>query len=841
MTPAAGKNPGWFGANIRSPTVQPAFDEFGDAVTSEEANNENREMCPSKSGNGQNALASIFSSALRIPNRSIKSISLILNSTSVKLTDPNTFTAFKQEIASADGICERWYKDATFRAAADKFTEQLKKTNGYALRTELEGFLSFIINQKDASIELATQSMIFFGTRSIRSRATTAAFQADPRASQLMEYCESYLLVPHNHLPWFEEQAIEQGDFDDSAYLPETESGNRIALDDADLADIPGFVRLTTADADARAQTWTHFVVHLIHTLCGKMQKNSIDIQACRSMLFIPTKITEEVHPLKQLVLENGELQPITVVLKAESAVMRHLDQVESILQTGQLQVSTLTRIKNLLFKGFHPDLKAAFMELFRLSGGEHEIIDDCPFMPMEQFKQLSIAAGLSAARDLEKLKIRRDVLKTSKKTPPANNTTGNNNTQQQQQGKPTKCAICRKTEHETKSCPQRTGQECTFYARFGHCKFGTNCRNDHKPKTGNPTVSPAPATQSPAVNTTGADSNQQTSDAQSTPEEMIEIECTHLLAGCTGKFQESKQKWDKLLEANPDWVLPKGCLSCRALKKQQASTAWRSPDTATGLVTTEEAAETDDDDVDDSVLTSYYSTMMTLTDTDEAYDRIVDTDSDDSSEELTDAQLQEQLEFQARRARATNTTVPAMTREALELRQDIQQPLHSKRISIDTHTFARQYAQDIMQVQSRTILDDSFEMHGAYEDSDVGNASMELSSMSISPAEQHKHTATTGRITDYFQSKQIQPTKLAFETDSLICCDPLPLTQQSQRDVNKDYSFVTNLPAEITHYYPDDCIMSPVHAQPEEPSDSEDDKPICVLFPALQTNEDFH
>ena len=536
---------------------------------------------------------------------------------------------------------------------------------------------------------------------------------------------------------------------------------------------------------------------------------------------------------------------------------MRHLDQVEGILQTGQVQDSTLTRIKNLLFKGFHPDLKTAFMELFRLSGGEYEIIDDCPFVPMEQFRQLSISAGLSVARDLEKLKIRRDVLKASKKASPTSNTTGNNNTQQpQQQGKPAKCAICRKTEHETKSCPQRSGQECTFYARFGHCKFGTNCRNDHKPKAGSPTVTPAPATQPPAVNTTGADSTQQTPDTQSPPEVMIEIECTQLLAGCTGKFQESKPKWDKLLEANPDWVLPKGCPSCRALKKQQASTSWRSPDTATGLVTTEEAAESDDDDVDDSVLLSYYSTMMTLTDTDEANRtcNTLETDSDESSEELTDAQLQEQLEFQARRARATNTTVPAMTREALELRQDIQEPMHSKRISVGTHTFARQYAQDIMQVQSRTILDDSFEMYGAYEDSDVGNASMELSSMSISPAEQHTHAAATGRITDFFQPRQIQPTTLAFGTESATAimtfcddqmqppiCDPLPLTQQSLRNSNRDYSFMTGLPAEVTHYYPDDCIMSPVRDQPEEPSDSEDDKPICVLFPCLQSNEDFH
>ena len=81
---------------------------------------------------------------------------------------------------------------------------------------------------------------------------------------------------------------------------------------------------------------------------------------------------------------------------------------------------------------------------------------------------------------------------------------------------------------------------------------------------------------------------------------------------------------------------------------------------------------------------------MMTLTDADEACDRTfnaLETDSDDSSEELIDAQLQEQLEFQARRARATNTTVPAMSREALELRQDIQEPLHPKRISVDTHT----------------------------------------------------------------------------------------------------------------------------------------------------------
>ena len=113
----------------------------------------------------------------------------------------------------------------------------------------------------------------------------------------------------------------------------------------------------------------------------------------------------------------------------------------------------------------------------------------------------------------------------------------------------------------------------------------------------------------------------------------MIGIECVHLLAGCTGKFQESKPKWDKLLAANPDWVLPRGCLNCRALKKQQVSTSWQSPDTATGLVTTGEAAESDDDDVDDSALLSYYSTMMTLTDADEACDRIFDTletDSDD-------------------------------------------------------------------------------------------------------------------------------------------------------------------------------------------------------------------
>jgi hypothetical protein len=842
--PASGNDTGWFG-NFSSPPSreQPDGPNLEDEITGPST----EEMAPSRSGNGQNALASIYGSSLRIPNRSTKSISLLLNATSVRYTDPGIFTLYRQEIASADGICDRWYKDASFRSAADKYVEQLKNATGYALRTELEGFLAYLINQKDASIELAVQTLVFFGTKSIRARATTAAFQADPRAAQIMEFCESYFLIPHDKLPWFEHQAVEQGDFDLSIFNLPGQPSISTSLDAIDLSAIPGHIRLTVPDADIRAQTWTHFVVHLIHTLCGRMKKNSIDIPEHRAMLFIPSKSTEP-HPLRQLILANGELQPVTIILKAEASVARHLEQVELILGTGQLQITTLTRIKNLLFRGFHPDIKAAIMEIFRMSDHHYELIDDCPYMPMEAFRAMAIAAGGMVAKDTERLKIRRDTLKSAKKESTADPSKDTNNSKQS--GSTQKCSICHKTDHAVKTCPKRTGQECTFFARFGHCKFGDKCRNDHKQKPAPPphADSGLPPPKEPAAASTATEAKDTTTTPASQEEEVVKIECSQMLEGCTGIFEESKPKWDKLLEAHPDWVMPKGCPNCRALKKLQSSVAWRSPDA--GLVTTEDP-DSDEEDVDDTTLMSYYTSMMTVED--DFLDSSVNSDTTSSSEELSDLQLHEQLLFQARRAAATNNTVSALSREAIELRQDSLQPLHPKRVSVTTHTYARQYAQDIMEIQSRAILDDSFEMQGAYYDSDVNDASMDLSSLSISPVRiqgQARDQATKPLITDFFS---VQPTSLEFEPGYTLTgkslienidASPASMTQQSLRDAARGYAFVASLPAPVTHFYPEDtiplsCSVSPVAANYNSPEDSDDDTPISELF-AQQETPDF-
>jgi hypothetical protein len=241
---------------------------------------------------------------------------------------------------------------------------------------------------------------------------------------------------------------------------------------------------------------------------------------------------------------------------------------------------------------------------------------------------------------------------------------------------------------------------------------------------------------------------------------------------------------------------------------------------------------------------------MMTVTDdsTEQNSDNATDdSGTDSSSEELSDSQLHEQLVFQARRAAATNTTIPTLTREAIELRRTGFQPLHPKRVSVTTHTYARQYAQDIMETQSRAILDDSAEMQAAYYDSDISNASMDLSSLSISPGQpqgQTRNQTATPRITDFFT---VRPTSLESslgqnprQTTDVF---PVSMTQQSLRDASQGYAFVAALPASITRYYPEDfmpldCSMSPVGSAHDSSEDSEDDTPISELFIKQETSD---
>ena len=64
-------------------------------------------------------------------------------------------------------------------------------------------------------------------------------------------------------------------------------------------------------------------------------------------------------------------------------------------------------------------------------------------------------------------------------------------------------CAVCKSQDHSTEACPNRTGEICKQFQKFGNGRFGKRCRFEHKKsdeaatdgKTGKvPAPAPAPA-----------------------------------------------------------------------------------------------------------------------------------------------------------------------------------------------------------------------------------------------------------------------------------------------------------------------------------------------------------
>jgi hypothetical protein len=133
--------------------------------------------------------------------------------------------------------------------------------------------------------------------------------------------------------------------------------------------------------------------------------------------------------------------------------------------------------------------------------------------------------------------------------------------------------------------------------------------------------------------------------------------------------------------------VIAKGCLSCRT-QEQQAFTSWRSQIQPQACGHNRETAESDDDDVDDNVLLSYYSAMMTLTDT-----QIEGTGSDCAllnSDESSENSLMPNCKngwFQAHRTRDQHHC-PSSHDSKLWTPPE-SRPMHSRNASVSSSTFA--------------------------------------------------------------------------------------------------------------------------------------------------------
>ena len=156
------------------------------------------------------------------------------------------------------------------------------------------------------------------------------------------------------------------------------------------------------------------------------------------------------------------------------------------------------------------------------------------------------------------------------------------------------KCRICQgDVGHNTKSCPKRSGMQCSNWAKTGKCQHGNRCKFEHSdaaPKVANPVAKPAAAAM-PAVPAppTGPPPPYRAAPilqaAMSTAEPLQDfvpmsevgtqdLACRNQTApDCLPNFSLDMTYWGKLINEKAkegmEYHLPKSCDNCRAYENE--------------------------------------------------------------------------------------------------------------------------------------------------------------------------------------------------------------------------------------------------------------------------------
>ena len=540
-------------------------------MTSIPVQNETKSIYIPPPTSGQSALSFVRGTSDSLRGSQLRGAQIICAATNLCDTDRAAFNFNKGRIQAADELFALWIKEPEFKIYDEMYRQKFTEVSGPDLRNLLEDMFEYVVEMKSTSVEVATKYIISAATRRTRLKCQQISdMDTGSRAVQLMQLCDAYVVTDH---------IAYEGTFRGQC---QSRTLDLTAIDlsaavNTDMAQLPGWERLTCACDETRVTAWTWLFVDIVSYLAGAREKNSLCIEDLQSKLYCTSNLKVQ-HPLRFKLDVDGNFGDVFDWFPVENFAVKRLTDGAATMGLVKYAPVDYDRVGNAL-RCMETEESLDFKKEWQAQYKDSDEVPDDVVVPKGKWpviawdlcKRLMVKAQLALRKDLGKTAERVQIMKNKSKNPPSQPRNPpaqpKNPRQPDASNSPGSCRVCQSKDHTTANCPNRSGEICGFYRKYGRCKFGDKCRLEHVETQALPAA--VPSAQPPTV--------QKPAPTAALPGAVVPTRTQMIVCGtkvpglpaCEPNFTIDMDVWDNLIETK-GFVLPKSCKNCREKIKLQ-------------------------------------------------------------------------------------------------------------------------------------------------------------------------------------------------------------------------------------------------------------------------------
>ena len=446
---------------------------------------------------GQEALEIIGRQAPALQDVTIQAIDKLYACVPLRESDRAAMASFKGRLTGCTHLFSIWEKENDFRSAARTFHDEMQLAAGNRCRSLMNQFISYVINEKRASIELATKCVVHYAIGKARSMGTREARVQMPQAMRIIKFWFHYMDTSNLKYGVSCVDGVTDEGFRSRCKkkkLPTLQRGQKLDFDP------PGAERLRMTQN--RVKVWAMAFEDMVNSIAGPEIASGINVREEKLKFYIPADVTKD-HNLRQKAYADGSLQDMDDLISLHVEERDVLALLGRTIAVPEIEPANLEAVSNLI-RALHPDMKVEWDWVLLNSPSVHEgleyLDDRVPIISWEMLEVFADEAEMRCRRNTAKKIERKKAFansmqqkqpKQDKQQQPRNEKRDGDKTNNRSpagQAKQRPCRVCKEKYpdngkemgHSTKDCPNREGKLCRFWQRDGHCQFGDECRDEH-------------------------------------------------------------------------------------------------------------------------------------------------------------------------------------------------------------------------------------------------------------------------------------------------------------------------------------------------------------------------
>ena len=197
--------------------------------------------------------------------------------------------SFKGRLTGCTHLFSIWEKENDFRSAARTFHDEMQLAAGNRCRSLMNQFLSYVINEKHASIELATKCVVHYAIGKARSMGTREARLQMPQAMRIIKFWFHYMDTTNLKYGASCVDGVTDEGFRSRCKkkkLPTLQRGQKLDFDP------PGVERLKMTQN--RVKVWAMAFEDMVNSIAGPAIASGINVREEKLKFYIPADVTKK-------------------------------------------------------------------------------------------------------------------------------------------------------------------------------------------------------------------------------------------------------------------------------------------------------------------------------------------------------------------------------------------------------------------------------------------------------------------------------------------------------------------------------------------------------------------